>query len=169
MKLSCWLEASSHRWNILIRLMVGFVVFFPEGIQKLLYPALLGAGRFAKIGIPWPDLLAPLVGTVELTCGALIVFGLLTRFAAIPLIVIMIVAIISTKIPILLGHDLWIFNVSQLSRYGFWSMQHEARNDFCMLLGAVYLAITGAGRWSVDALLSSKHLKNNQNSRYPAA
>lgn len=130
---------------ILIRLIVGLVVFFPEGLQKLLFPAVLGAGRFASIGIPWPDVMGPFVGIFETLCGALIILGLLTRVAAIPLIIIMIVAIVSTKVPILLGHPFWIFNLPDLGRYGFWSMQHEARADFCMLLGAIYLSIVGSG------------------------
>ena len=64
---------------LLIRLLVGLVVFFPEGLQKLLFPALLGAGRFAAIGIPWPEVMGPFVGVVETICGALIIIGLLTR------------------------------------------------------------------------------------------
>src|SRR5579863_552239 len=139
---------------LLIRLLVGLVVFFPEGLQKLLFPALLGAGRFAAIGIPWPEVLGPFVGVVETVCGALIILGLLTRLAAIPLIIIMIVAILSTKIPILLGHDLWIFHAPKIARYGFWSMAHEARDDFAMLLGSLYLLIEGAGAWSLDALIA---------------
>ena len=142
--------------SILIRLLVGLLVFVPEGIQKLLFPDILGAGRFLRIGIPYPEIMGPFVGVVETVCGALIIVGLLTRLAAIPLIVIMIVAIVSTKIPILLGHDFWIFHVPKLPRYGFWSMAHEARADFCMLLGALYLLIEGAGTWSLDALLARK-------------
>jgi putative oxidoreductase len=138
---------------LLVRLLVGLVVFFPEGLQKLLFPALLGAGRFASIGIPWPDLLGPFVGGVETLCGALLTVGLLTRLASIPLIVIMIVAIVSTKIPILLGHDFWIFHVQRTGRYGFWSMAHEARADVCMLLGCLYLLWVGGGGWSLDLWL----------------
>lgn len=70
-----------------------------------------------------------------------------------PLIIIMLVAIVSTKVPIWLGHDFWIFHVQKLARYGFWSMAHEARADFCMLLGSLYLLIEGGGRWSIDAAL----------------
>jgi len=143
-------------WTLLVRLMVGLVVFFPEGLQKLLFPAILGAGRFAKIGIPWPEVLAPFVGVTETICGALIVVGFLTRLAAIPLIVIMVVAIVSTKVPILLGRDFWLFHVPQMSRYGFWSMLHEARADLDMLLGCIYLLIVGGGRWSLDAWISSR-------------
>lgn len=144
-------------WSILLRLLVGFVVFVPEGIQKLIFPDILGAGRFLRIGIPYPDIMGPFVGVVEIICGALIIVGLLTRLAAVPLIVIMIVAIISTKVPILLGHDFWIFHLPKLPHYGFWSMAHEARADFCMLLGALYLLIEGAGAWSLDALLAQKN------------
>ena len=147
-------QTQASRWVILIRLLVGLVVFFPEGIQKLIFPDILGAGRFANIGIPYPDLMGPFVGIVETVCGALIILGLLTRLAAIPLIIIMVVAIVSTKIPILLGHDFWIFHVPKLNRYGFWSMSHEGRADFTMLLGSLYLLIDGGGRWSIDAVLS---------------
>jgi putative oxidoreductase len=145
------LVTRDDRAILLIRLLVGLVVFFPEGIQKFLYPALLGAGRFAAIGIPWPQVLGPFVGAFEIVCGALIIVGLLTRLAAIPLIIIMIVAIVSTKIPIFLGHGFLAFSLPHLGRYGFWSMAHEARTDFCMLLGAVYLLIVGSGGWSLDA------------------
>jgi uncharacterized membrane protein YphA (DoxX/SURF4 family) len=143
-------------WSILVRLLVGLVVFFPEGIQKLAFPEILGAGRFANIGIPHPNLIGPFVGVVETICGALIILGLVTRLAAIPLIIIMIVAIVSTKIPILLGHDFWIFHLPKVSRYGLWSMMHEARTDFDMLLGSLYLLIVGAGAWSLDAMLTGK-------------
>jgi putative oxidoreductase len=148
-------------WSILVRFFVGLVVFFPEGIQKLAFPDILGAGRFANIGIPCPEFMGPFVGVVEMICGALIILGLLTRLAAIPLIVIMIVAIVSTKVPILLGHDFWIFHLPKLPRYGFWSMLHEARADFDMLLGSLYLLIEGAGAWSLDALLSRSRLRQS--------
>lgn len=143
-------------WSILVRLIVGLVVFFPEGIQKLAFPAILGAGRFANIGIPYPELMGPFVGAVETVCGALIILGLFTRLAAAPLIVIMIVAIVSTKIPILLGHDFWIFHAPKIARYGFSSMAHEARDDFAMLLGSFYLLIEGGGAWSLDAFMTRK-------------
>lgn len=142
--------------TILIRLLVGLVVFLPEGIQKLAFPDVLGAGRFATIGIPLPEVMGPFVGAVEIICGSLIVLGLFTRLAAIPLIVVMVVAIVSTKIPILLGHDLWIFHLAAgMKRTGLWSMLHEARNDLTMLLGAIYLLREGSGRWSLDAHLET--------------
>ena len=152
------LQTKSAGWTLLVRLMVGLVVFFPEGLQKLVLPETLGAGRFAHIGIPYPELLGPFVGIVETVCGALITVGLLTRLAAIPLIVVMLVAIVSTKVPILLGRDFWIFHVQQLPRYGFWSLAHEARADFDMLLGSLYLLIEGAGKWSLDFVLAGKRI-----------
>lgn len=135
---------------ILIRLMVGSI-FLSEGIQKLLFPELQGAGRFAKIGIPHAEILAPSVGGVEIAFGALILLGWLTRLAAIPLLINICVAIISTKIPVLLGHGFWHFTLPKVSQYGFWGMLHEGRADFSMLLGLLFLLIVGAGGLSVDA------------------
>jgi len=147
-----WLfDTRASKWTVLIRLLVGLVVFLPEGIQKLFFPEILGAGRFAHIGIPYPEFMGPFVGIVEAACGALIIVGFLTRLASVPLIAIMIVAIVSTKVPILLGRPFWIFSLPDLKRYGFWSMQHEARADFCMLLGSIHLLIVGSGPWSLDA------------------
>ena len=155
MTLNNILRTSESGWTVLVRLLVGLVVFLPEGIQKLIFADALGAGRFTKIGIPFPDVLGPFVGYVEIVCGSLIIIGLLTRLAAIPLIVIMIVALVSTKLPILLGHDVWIFHLaSDIKRTGFWSMMHEARADLTMLLGCIYLLIVGAGRWSLDTVLA---------------
>lgn len=147
------LRTRAEGWTILVRLMVGLVVFLPEGIQKLVFPEILGAGRFANIGLPYPQVMGPFVGTVEIVCGTLIILGLLTRLAAIPLIAIMVVAIVSTKLPIWAGQDIWIFHMPKIARYGFWSMAHEARDDFLMLLGSLYLLIAGAGAWSLDAML----------------
>jgi putative oxidoreductase len=137
--------------TILIRLIVGSV-FLSEGIQKFLFPDALGVGRFIKIGIPYPEIMAPFVGAFEIGCGSLIILGLLTRLAAIPMVINMTVAIASTKIPMLLGHGYWLFNLPKLNQYGFWPMAHEARVDFAMLLGAIFLLIVGAGSISLDAL-----------------
>jgi uncharacterized membrane protein YphA (DoxX/SURF4 family) len=123
----------------LIRLLVG-AVFVPEGLQKFLFPADLGVGRFMKIGLPAPGILAPFVGVVEIGGGLLLLLGLLTRLAAVALIIDMLVAIVTTKIPMLL-HD------------GVWKMAHEVRPDWSMLLGALFLLLVGAGAWSLDALL----------------
>lgn len=122
---------------ILIRLMVG-AVFISEGTQKFLFPAEAGAGRFEKIGIAAPEVVAPVVGGFEIACGTLVLLGGATRLAAVPLVVIMLTAITSTKIPILLDQ-------------GFWKMAHEGRTDWSMLLGSVFLLIVGGGKWSLDA------------------
>lgn len=133
--------------------MVGGIFFF-EGMQKFLYPGELGSGRFAKIGIPAPEFFGPFVGLFELACGLLLLIGLVTRIAAVPLIITMLVALVTVKIPILIGAEFKGFALRPLPRYGFLSMLHEARNDIAMLLVSLYLLITGAGPWSVDAKLS---------------
>jgi putative oxidoreductase len=133
---------------ILVRLMVG-AVFLSEGIQKFLYPAEVGAGRFAKIGLPSPEVLGPFVGCFEIACGVLVLLGLLTRLAVVPLITIMLVAIATTKIPI-------------LQQQGFWKMAHDARTDWSMLLGSIFLLIVGAGYWSIDAAWTSDGKRQTQ-------
>ena len=125
---------------ILVRLIVGGV-FLSEGIQKFLFPDSLGVGRFTTIGIPAPEIMAPFVGVCEIVCGVLFLLGLLTRFAAITMIIDMLVAISTTKVPMLLNE-------------GFWKMAHEARTDWSMLLGSLFLLIVGAGSWSSDAKFS---------------
>lgn len=122
---------------VLIRILVGWV-FVAEGVQKFLFPAQLGAGRFIKIGIPSPQIMAPFAGTVEIVCGTLLLLGLFTRLAAIPLLGVISVAIATTKIPM-------------IAKTGMWSMLHEARTDFSMVLGLVFLLIAGAGSMSLDA------------------
>lgn len=147
------LKTNAPAATVLIRLMVGGV-FLVEGILKFLYPGELGAGRFAKIGIPSPEVMGPFVGGIEIVCGALVIIGLLTRFAAIPLLIDISVALVSTKMPILLGRGFWGFSLTKLPRYGLLSMLHEARTDLCMWLGLVFLLTVGAGRkWSLDARL----------------
>lgn len=128
-----------------IRLMVG-AIFISEGLQKLLYPGELGGGRFAKIGIPIPEFLGPCVGVTELLCGALILCGLFMRYSIIPLSVIMVIAIVSTKVPILLGHDVFGFSLKPLPRYGVLSMLHEARTDICLMCGLIYLWLVSPSR-----------------------
>ncbi len=152
------LESDAPAATLLIRAMVG-AVFLSEGIQKFLDPAARGAGRFVKIGIPFPETMGPFVGGVEVVCGALLLAGLITRLAAVPLIVTMLVAILSTKVPILLGYGFWGFNLRDLSSYGFWSMAHEARTDFAMLLGSVFLLIVGSGPWALDRRLADRETR----------
>ena len=123
-----------------IRLLVGGV-FFLEGIKKFLFAEQWGAGRFLRIGIPAPQIMGPFVGVVEIVGGLLLLAGLFTRVAALLLVVDISVAIATTKIPLLL-------------KSGFWPMEAEARTDYSMLMGLVFLLIVGAGAWSLDARFS---------------
>ena len=112
-------------------------VFLSEGIQKFLFPDTLGAGRIAKIGLPSPEFLGSFVGFFEILCGILLLIGLFTRLASIPIIIIMLVAMATTKSEI-------------LQNEGFWKMLHGSRTDWAMLLGGFFLLIEGAGKWSFD-------------------
>ncbi len=132
---------------LLIRLMVG-AVFLSEGLQKFLFPADVGAGRFAQIGLPSPEFLAPFVGSFEIACGALVLLGLLTRLAVLPLLTVISVALYTTKLPIFV-------------KSGFWKMAHEARTDFSMLLGALFLLVVGAGAFSLDAWLHRRAARHD--------
>ena len=142
MTLRALFQSRAPAATLLVRLIVGGV-FLSEGIQKFLYPATLGVGRFAHIGIPAPEVLAPFVGVVEIVGGALLLLGLATRLAAIPLIITISVAIGTTKVPILLSR-------------GFWAAAHEARADWSMLLGALFLLVVGAGPWSLDGYVTKR-------------
>ena len=122
--------------TIIPRLIVG-LIFLSEGLQKFIFPALVGSGRFIKIGFSNPAFWANFTGTFEIACGVLLLLGLFTRLAAVPLLTIMAVAFIRTKIPILLGQ-------------GYWAMAHEYRTDFAMTLLLVFLLYFGGGRFSLD-------------------
>jgi putative oxidoreductase len=137
------LQISGSRAIILIRLMVG-IVFLSEGIQKFLYPAEMGPGRFAKIGIPSPELMGPFVGVAEIVCGTLILLGLFVRLAAVVMLIDVSVALLSTKLPILLRRAVGPFSLPKLPRYGVWSSLHEARVDLCMWLGSLFLILVSA-------------------------
>lgn len=144
-----YLQTEPDKTTILIRLLVGGV-FLSEGIQKFLYAELRGAGRFERIGIPFPEFSGYMVGGFETVCGLMVLAGFLTRFAVVPLIVIMLTALFTTKLPILLGSGFWGFSLRDLEHYGFLSMMHESRNDLAMLIGSIFLFIKGGGLWSVD-------------------
>jgi putative oxidoreductase len=122
--------------GLIIRLAVG-LIFLSEGIQKFLYPATLGNGRFEKLGIHPATFWAPFTGCFEIVCGLLIVVGWLTRLAVVPLLVIMLVAFVTTKWP-------------ELLEKGFWVMAHDGRTDFAATLLLVFLFIYGGGKYSVD-------------------
>lgn len=122
---------------LVVRLLAGGV-FVVEGLKKFLFAADWGAGRFAHIGIPLPEFTGPFVGAVEIVCSLLILVGLLTRVAALLLLVDISVAIATTKIPILMEH-------------GFFAMEDSARTDYAMLMSLVFLLMVGAGKWSFDS------------------
>ena len=125
---------------ILIRLSVG-LIFLTQGILKYIDPV-WGVLRFTKIGFPHPDFVAHFVGTFEILCGALVVIGMVTRLAGIPLLIINLTAIATTKIPEL-------FRPEQ----GFWFMVSDIRTDVAMLAGIIFLLIVGAGKFSIDRYL----------------
>lgn len=137
------IHTSNSPTTILIRLMVG-AVFLSEGIQKFLFPEALGSGRFEKIGLPVPEFLGPFVGSFEMLCGLLVLPGLFTRLASIPLIIIMLTAIATTKAKV-------------LADSGFWEMMHGSRTDWAMLLGSIFLLIEGGGAYSVDNRIQRSH------------
>jgi putative oxidoreductase len=125
---------------IFIRMAVG-LIFLSEGLQKYLFPDQLGTGRFITIGFSNPAFWAYFTGTFEILCGILIIIGLITRLASIPLIIIMITAFITTKIPILMHK-------------GIWPWAHEYRTDFAMTLLLIYLLLYGPGNWSLDSKIT---------------
>lgn len=130
------IKTDISKTTIIVRGIVG-AVFLSEGIQKFLFPELRGAGRFEKIGLPSPEFLGGFVGFFELFCGVLILVGLVTRLASIPLIIIMLVAFATTKSEVYLEK-------------GFWELLHGSRTDWAMLLGSFFLLIKGSGYWSID-------------------
>jgi putative oxidoreductase len=138
-----------HTWNvksvIFIRLAVG-LIFFTQGILKYIDPH-MGVLRFAKIGFPYPDFTAHFVGTFEIACGFLVLMGLVTRLASIPLLAVILTAIATTKIPEL-SHP----------NQGFWFMVSDARTDFAMTMSLLFLIAVGAGSWSLDAKLHKGQL-----------
>ncbi len=144
---------------ICVRLLVG-LVFLSEGIQKFLYPHQLGPGRFERIGIPAATFFANLDGVVEIACGTMVVLGLLTRIAAIPLLVDIVGAIVLTKLPELQPGGF-------LGVQGFWGMAHDARTDLSMLLGLLFLLWAGPCRWSLDARLAKPAIASNAGSEQP--
>jgi putative oxidoreductase len=135
-------RSHAPRATLLVRLAVGGV-FLVAGTLKFLDPEEYGTGRFAELGFPSPEVVGPLVGTFEVACGLLVLLGLVTRLAALPLVAIMLAAIAVTKVPTLLDN-------------GFWEFANDARLDFSMLMTALFLAVVGAGPWSLDALLGRR-------------
>ena len=140
--------------TILIRFIAGSV-FVWEGVMKFVFPASLGVGRFAKLGIPFPESMGPFVGVVEITCGILLVLGLFTRLATIPLIIDIVVAMLTTKIPIYLGTNP-LPAPPVPPQTGFWAVLHEGRSDEAQFLICIFLLIVGTGPWALDAVLARR-------------
>lgn len=143
------LPESDLRSVIFIRAAVG-LIFLTQGILKYIDPH-MGVLRFARIGFPMPELTAHFTGGFEITCGALVFAGLLTRLASMPLLIVILTAICTTKIPEL-------FRVDQ----GFWFMVSDARTDFAMTLSLIFLIAAGAGPWSLDGLLIRRTSSSGQ-------
>jgi putative oxidoreductase len=133
---------------ILIRVIVG-VVFLTEGILKFVRPGELGAGRFSHIGLPYPHLLAPFVGIVEIAAGGALILNFFAGDAALLLLIDILTAIVTTKAPILLGHPLGGFGPPKLDHYGVLSFVHEARTDLAMLFGLVAILLDSGMRISL--------------------
>lgn len=125
---------------ILIRIAVG-LVFLTEGALKFILPNELGAGRFAAIGLPFPNVLGPLVGGAELVGGAAVLFDFYAGDAALLLLVVIVTALVTTKFPILLGRALGPFALMKVPHYGWMGFLHEARTDLCMIFGLVAILI----------------------------
>ncbi|WP_101951433.1 DoxX family protein [Mycobacterium sp. 3519A] len=135
---------------VLIRLYVG-LIFAGEGILKFIRPDALGPGRFVKAGIPGGTFLAYLDGVVEIGCGAMILAGLLTRLATLPMIVDMLGALAITKVPLL-----WSHAPLYPKEGGFWDFFHEGRLEVAMLCGTIFLLIVGSGAYSLDVRMNSE-------------
>jgi putative oxidoreductase len=141
--------------TLLLRLMAGGV-FLWEGILKFFYPN-QGVGRFLKLGMPIPALTADFVACLEIVGGLLLLSGLLTRLIAIPFIIEMIVAILSTKVALYLGTSPLPLPPA-LPRVGMWAVLHEVRSEYAQIMTVLFLLVNGPGRWSLDALLQNKRL-----------
>jgi putative oxidoreductase len=139
--------------TLLLRMMAGGV-FLWEGILKFVY-ANQGVGRFTKLGMPFPAFTANFVACLEIVGGLLLLSGLLTRLIAVPFIIEMIVAILSTKISLYLGTSPLPLPPA-LPKVGIWAVLHEVRSEYAQMLTVAFLLINGPGKWSLDALLQSR-------------
>jgi putative oxidoreductase len=139
--------------TVVLRIMAGGV-FLWEGILKFVY-ANQGVGRFTKLGMPFPHLTANFVAGVEIVGGLLLLSGLMTRLIAIPLMIEMIVAMLSTKISLYLGTSPLPLPPAP-PIVGIWAVLHEIRSEYAQLLTTGFLLINGAGRWSLDGLFRTK-------------
>jgi len=117
---------------ILIRVIVS-LVFLTEGTLKFLQPGELGAGRFAAIGLPFPNLLAPLVGGIEIGAGAMVLLNFYAGDAALLLMAVIFSALVTTKLPVLMGRPLGFLTLMKTPHTGWFGFLHEARTDLAML------------------------------------
>jgi putative oxidoreductase len=141
------------RATLLLRLMAGGV-FLSEGILKFVYPN-QGVGRFTKLGFPAPEELAHFVAGLEIAGGILLLVGLGTRFIAVPFIIEMIVAMLSTKVSLYLGTSPLPAPPSPPTT-GIWAVLHEGRSEWAQLLTVSFLLVAGPGRWALDAWLAKR-------------
>ena len=139
--------------TLFLRLMAGGV-FLWEGVMKFVFVS-QGVGRFTKLGMPFPHFTADFVGYLEIVGGLLLLSGLMTRLIAIPFIIEMIVAILSTKISMYLGTSPLPLPPSP-PQVGMWAVLHEVRSEYAQLLTTAFLLLNGPGKWSLDALLHRK-------------
>ena len=142
---------SAPRSTVLIRLMAGGV-FLWEGILKFVYTN-QGVGRFTKLGIPFPGPMAHFVAVLEIVGGLLLIAGFLTRFIAVPFVIEMIVAILSTKISLYLGTSPLPLPPAP-PQVGAWAVLHEIRSDYAQIMSVLFLLIAGPGPLSVDAVVA---------------
>jgi putative oxidoreductase len=126
-------------------------VFFWEGLLKFVYTN-QGVGRFTRLGIPFPHFTAAFVGGLEIAGGLLVISGLATRFIAVPFLIEMVVAILTTKVSLYLG-TYPLPPPPAPPKTGIWAVLHEIRSDYAQIMTTAFLLVNGPGRWSLDALL----------------
>ena len=161
-KLIAWLThppTDGPRSILFLRLMAGGV-FFWEGILKFVYTN-QGVGRFTKLGIPYPHITANFVGGLEIVGGLLLLSGLATRLIAIPFVIEMIVAILSTKISLYLGTSPLPLPPAP-PKIGIWAVLHEIRSDYAQILTTLFLLVNGPGKWSLDAVLGRSKFRETR-------
>src|SRR3954453_7589248 len=137
---------------LFIRMMAGGG-FVMEGILKFVYVN-QGVGRFTKLGFPFPETTAHFIATGEIIGGLLLIFGLFTKITAFYFIIQMIVAVLSTKIRLYLGTSP-LPSPPAPPKMGIWAVLHEIRSDYAQILTCLFLVIAGAGRRSLDFMIST--------------
>jgi uncharacterized membrane protein YphA (DoxX/SURF4 family) len=103
--------------------------------------------------MPLPHFTADFVACLEIVGGLLVLSAWWTRLIAIPFLVEMIVAILSTKISLYLGTSPLPAPAAP-PKLGMWAVLHEVRSEYAQLLTVVFLMINGPGEWSLDAVFN---------------